>query len=125
MARFGARLIVVTFEPHPLTVLRAVVVPLALVGLWVPGLWLALALSDGLRADPLLNPGGPPAWASAAVVLAYLALGAGLLAWGALRAIEGLLPLPEELECLGQHLAADLAVPHPRGGSRPLRRRAC
>jgi hypothetical protein len=73
--------VVLLARRHPLTVLRAVLVPLVLAVLWVPGLWLALALSDSLRADPLLNPGGPPAWASAAVVLVYLALGAALLAW--------------------------------------------
>ena len=73
--------VVLLARRHPLTILRALLVPLGLLILWVPGLLLALSLSEGLRTDPLLNPGGPPPWASTAVLLVYLGLGALVLAW--------------------------------------------
>ncbi|HET9495798.1 MAG TPA: PH domain-containing protein, partial [Chloroflexia bacterium] len=73
--------VVLLARRHPLTILRAVLFPLVLLVLWVPGLLLALSFSESLRADPLLNPGGPPAWASTAALLVYLGLGGLLLAW--------------------------------------------
>jgi hypothetical protein len=73
--------VVLLARRHPMTILRAVMVPLVLLIMWAPGLLLALSFSDSLRSDPLLNPGGPPAWASTAVLIVYLGLGTVLVAW--------------------------------------------